>query len=128
MNRTYGSPAARNGEHHPLRHSTASLQVVPPLGVLMVGRRTEAWHRAAEGERPAIADPLKLDIPRRDSESRAYRVYGFGETGEGNPWEFFYLLEVDDFEAWKHLQCRFEADGFRRFFECEVLALGRRLK
>ncbi|MDP6776935.1 MAG: hypothetical protein QGI83_09225 [Candidatus Latescibacteria bacterium] len=112
---------------HPLRESLVQKPRLQPLGVLLMCRRSEAWHKADVRERREfdLSDPQVLEDWEQKLEGRFYRIYGYGE-GEREPWEFFSLLEFDDLEAWQGLEAKLEESGFSVFFEWEVLAFGRR--
>ena len=102
--------------------------MLQPLGVLLVCKRNENWHRANPAERRPfdLEDPLVLKHWEDRVEQRIYRVYGYSD-GEKDAWEFFTLLEFDDMEAWSRLQQGLEDAGFSAYFDWEIIAFGRRL-
>ena len=112
---------------HPLRKTLVQKPQLQPLGVLLMCRRSEAWHRANAQERREfdLDDPQVLEDWEQKLEGRFYRLYGYGE-GDKDPWEFFSLLEFDDLEAWQNLEGTLDESGFSTFFEWEVVAFGRR--
>ena len=113
---------------HPLRETLTQQPYPQPLGVLLVCRRNETWHRAdAEERRPFdLEDPHILRRWEDRIEQRIYRIYGYGD-GEKDAWEFFTLLEFDDMEVWNRLQQGLENAGFSAYFDWEIIAFGRRL-
>ena len=121
-------PSKGQGSGSPLRECLGQKLNVQPLGVLLVWKRSGAWHQAGPVERQPfdLDDPDVLKRWEARLEGQIYRIYGYSEE-DGNAWEYLALLEFRDMAAWNGLHQRLDEVGFSTYFEWDIVAFGRRI-
>ena len=119
---------AHDTAYRPLRDTLVQNPQLQPLGVLLVCRHNETWHRTGPEQRHLFdfGNPQVLKRWEEKIEGRVYKIYGYNEAEKGS-WDFFTLIEFDDLQAWNRLQEKLDETGFSAYFDWKIIAFGRRI-